>query len=175
MADRSQIQKDIDRLKAENIDLKQQIAYMKTVSKKTLEDCQEELEKGKDERQTLQEEVRRLRDANHRIALENSQLKQKPQPSSTISSKALKIKVLSGDGNLNSARMMKKRLEELACETDAIGLAPRSDFKKTTLYVKAGCEKEGQLLASGLGDNTVMRPLTWSSIFDIIIVTGRMP
>ncbi len=172
---RSQVQKDMDRLKAENIDLKQQIAYMKKVSKQSLEESQQELEKMNDARKALEKEVRSLREAPHRITLENSQLKQQPQVSRNVASRGLKIKVLSGDGDLNSARVMQKKLEGMAYEIGAIGHAPRSNFNKNTVYFKPQFEKEGEHLLSELGDNAVMRPLTWPSIFDIIIVTGKNP
>jgi len=192
--DKGGFQKGADRLKAENIDLKQQLAYMKRVSKKSVEESRLELAKVEKERAALASTVEKLKDANHRIALENRELKQQLQSCSKerkqpvkqravkdkqtkISknqARSLKIKVLSGDGHLESAREMATKLMKMGYEIRAIGYAPRSDFSKNIIYFKPQFKNEGEAIVSKI-DRAIMRTLTWSSVFDIIIVTGRNP
>ena len=169
------VEQEIARLKAENIDLKQQIAYLKKVSKESLEDVNKELAKVKSERDALIEALTKQSGGTERRPEKILGAKRDAAESGKERSKDLKIKVLSGDGDLGSARMMAKRLKELNFEIRLIGHAPRSDFRANTVYYKPQFERQGRLLVSKLGDNTVMKPLTWSSIFDLIIVTGKHP
>jgi len=169
------VEQEIARLKAENIDLKQQIAYLKKVSKESLEDVHKELEKVKSERDALIEALTKQSTGTQRHSERILGTKRDATESSKEGSKDLKIKILSGDGDLGSARMMAKRLKEMNFEIRLIGHAPRSDFRANTVYYKPQFERQGRLLVSQLGDNTVMKPLTWSSIFDLIIVTGKPP
>jgi len=184
-------QNETERLRMENSSLQQQIAYTKKVSRKSLEECQETLEGTKTEQEALREEIAKLRQANYRMALENKALKEQSRKTvagrtwalkregqtSSRSNKPtpLKIKVLTGDGDLDTARQMTKKLMKLDYDIRHIGYAPRSDFKKNIIFFKPSSKKTGTRLLSELGGNTVMRPLTWSSMFDIIIVTGGKP
>lgn len=166
---------DMRRLMAENMNLRQQLTYMKKVSSESLEACEQQLETATQELEALREEARAAREPAAAVTPELSRSAGRIPTSQSKGSKEVKIKILSGDGNLDSARNLKEKLEEMAFRVDAVGLAPRSDFKWTTLYVRAGHESQGKNLASRLGENTRILPLTWSSIFDVIIVTGRMP
>jgi len=168
------VEQEIARLKAENIDLKQQIAYLKKVSKKSLQDVHEELAKVKSERDALAEALRKQGGGTQRLSEEILGTQRGATESGKEGSRDLKIKVLSGDGDLGSAKMMAKRLKEMNYKIRLIGHAPR-DFRANTVYYKPEFERQGRLLVSKLGDNTVMKPLTWSSVFDLIIVTGKHP
>ena len=46
----------------------------------------------------------------------------------------LKIKVLSGDGNISTARSLSKQLKQMGHKNVPIDYAPRSDFKTNTIY-----------------------------------------
>ena len=168
-------EQEIARLKAENIDLKQQMAYLRKVSKESLEDVRKELAKVTSERDALVEALTKQSGGAQRLSEGILGAKPDATESSKEGSKDLKVKVLSGDGDLGSARMMAKRLKEMNYKIRLIGHAPRSDFRANTVYYKPQFESQGRLLVSKLGDNTVMKPLTWSSIFDLIIVTGKHP
>ena len=85
----------------------------------------------------------------------------------------LKIKVLSGDGNINSAKQMASRLKKMGYHVKRVDFAPKSTFWKNTLYFAKGSRKQAEALSRRLGGSTVIKPLSWSSIFDIIVVTGR--
>ena len=53
--------------------------------------------------------------------------------------------------------------------------APRSDFEVTTVYYGTDYRASAETMAKRLGGGAVAKPLTWSSSFDIIVVTGRQP
>ncbi len=87
--------------------------------------------------------------------------------------KVLAIKVLAGDGNIASARSLSKRLGKMGYRVKLIDKAPRSDFDTTTVYYGSDHRAAAETMAKRLGGGIATRPLTWSSAFDIIIVTGR--
>jgi TolA-binding protein len=87
-----------------------------------------------------------------------------------IDIKTLKVKVLSGNGKLSSAREMSKKLIRMGYKVSDIELGPRKDFTVNTIYFASNYQKEAQQLAVRLGGKTVCKPLTWNSIFNIIVV-----
>ncbi len=56
-----------------------------------------------------------------------------------------------------------------------IDKAPRSDFNGIVVYYGNEHRASAETMAKRLGGGTATRPLTWSSAFDIIVVTGRRP
>jgi len=85
----------------------------------------------------------------------------------------LKLKVLSGDGDLNSAKRMAKKLGNMGYKIRLIDHAPQSNFLRNTVYFALGFQDEAKRLVSNLGDNTILKPLSWFSIFDFFVVTGN--
>ena len=84
--------------------------------------------------------------------------------------KRLKIKVLSGNGKLPTARQMSKKLIEMGYRVGDIGTANRADYAVNTIYFASDYKTEAQRLAARLGGKTIAKPLTWSSVFHIIVV-----
>ncbi len=84
--------------------------------------------------------------------------------------KNLKVKVLSGNGKLPSARQMSKKLVAMGYKVEEIGTANRMDYKVNTIYFASDYKTEAQSLAARLGGKTIAKPLTWSSVFHIIVV-----
>lgn len=89
--------------------------------------------------------------------------------------KAAAIKVLAGDGNIASARGLAKQMGKMGYRVKLVDQAPRSDFEVTTVYYGTDHRAAAETLAKRLGGGAAARPLTWSSSFDIIVVTGRQP
>lgn len=87
----------------------------------------------------------------------------------------LKIKVLSGNGHLNSALKMAQRLKKMAYKITRIDSAPRSDFSRNTVFFARNVESQGRRLVASLGGQTICKPLSWHSAFDLIVVTGKNP
>jgi hypothetical protein len=89
--------------------------------------------------------------------------------------KTATIKVLAGDGNIASARGLSKQLGKMGYRVKSTDRAPRSDFEVTTVYYGPDHRTTAETMAKRLGGGAIARPLTWSSSFDIIVVTGRRP
>lgn len=85
------------------------------------------------------------------------------------------IKVLAGDGDIASARGLAKRLVGMGYRVKLVDQAPRSDFAVTTVYHGTDYRTAAETLAKRLGGGATARPMTWSSSFDIIVVTGGKP
>lgn len=84
--------------------------------------------------------------------------------------KRLKIKVLSGNGKLPTARQMSKKLIGMGYRVEDIGTATRTDYAVNTIYFASDYKTEAQRLAARLGGKTIAKPLTWSSVYHIIVV-----
>ena len=87
-----------------------------------------------------------------------------------IDLKTIKIKVLSGNGKLVPARDMSKKLIGMGYKIEDIGIAARTDFRENTIYYASDYQKEAEQLEARLAGNTVSRPLTWISVYHIIVV-----
>jgi len=87
--------------------------------------------------------------------------------------KSLKIKVLSGSGKLSPARRMAKRLSKMGYKVQAIDLAPRSNIKRNMVFYSEDCRQQAEHISKRLGGNTIIKPLSWPSIFNLIVVTGN--
>lgn len=171
---KDEVSMEVTRLRIENLKLKKEVDILRNKTEEMGEENKKLIAKveGKDE--ALNGQLRRLREENQRIIGENRLLKEKIQglqQKKTL--RKLKIKVLSGDGNLSSAKRMAKRLMGMDYEIRRIDYAPRSNFVRNTVYFAPEFRNEGRRLVSGLGPKTVLKPLTWPSIFDLIVVTGK--
>jgi vacuolar-type H+-ATPase subunit I/STV1 len=101
--------------------------------------------------------------------------REEPAETQSPQQKNLTIKVLSGDGDLASARSLSNRLGKMGYRVKLIDKAPRSDFNGIVVYYGNEHRASAETMAKRLGGGTVTRPLTWSSAFNIIVVTGRQP
>ena len=101
-----------------------------------------------------------------------------PPPKETVprtesEPKAIKIKVLTGDGNIASARNLSTRLGKMGYRVAKIDRAKRSDYQVNTIYFGSGYQAAAKTLVKRLGSGTESKPLTWRSAFNLIVVTGR--
>ena len=159
---------------------------------RTMDESELELARAKDENRRLKEKVKELQDENQGLKneaknLEGQTREEQSSPPPPVSEpvtlvkqpekalKTLKIKVLSGTGELNSAKRMAKKLRKLGYEIGTLDYAPRNNFSEDTVYFAPKLKGEAESLAASLGAGKVLKPMTWSSAFDLIIVTGKKP
>ncbi len=163
-------------LKIENAKLQEQINILREEDKKIRDEDESKMARMRDQNGSFNEQVNRLEEEKQRISDENQVLREK------LTRLQLKyergksiIKVLSGDGDLNSALEMAKNLRNMGYKIKSIDYAPRSNFLRNTVFFAPKFQKEGKQLVFRLGGNTVSKPLIWYSIFDLIVVTGKNP
>ena len=149
-------------LNKEVVALKKEVQELKE-TQKDKEEVEEET--GASDEEKIQEDVIQSKVEKKKPIEEQPVIQEKE-----IDVKTIKVKVLSGNGKLSSARDMSKRLIRMGYQITDIGLGPRKDFTANTIYYAPNYQKEAQQLAARLGGKTVYKPLTWNSIFNIIVV-----
>ncbi len=70
---------------------------------------------------------------------------------------------------------MAKRLVKMGYRVKLIDRGDRSDFAVNTVYHTADHSATAEEIVKKLGGSAITKPLTWQSIFDLIVVTGRKP
>lgn len=182
---KSEMQDELKRLEVENEKLQSQIESTTELNRQLRDENEKKLAHVSEQNRSLNQEVDRLKKDHQRINAENEILKNKlagiqpkTKPSAITPPKVkkgvrgLKIKVLYGDANPKSAEKMAKRLKEMGHDIQVIDQAPRSNFDVTTIYFAPNSKYEAKRLMSDLGDKFLLKPLSWPSKFDLIVVTG---
>ena len=177
-----------EKLKVENVSLRGEIDVLRKENQKIRDEAAYKMETIRDQNKRLSQERGDLKEINQRISKENKVLTQKlntfQQKQAANSSglekvvhdkEKIRIKVLRGDGDLNSAKKMSKKLKSVGYKIKLIDSAPRSNFKGHTVYFAPPFQTEAKQLASSIGNGIIMKPLLWSSVFNIIVVTGKNP
>jgi len=182
---KSEMQDELQRLEVENEKLQSQIESTKELNQQLRDENEKKLAHVSEQNRSLNQEVDRLKQDHQKISTENEMLKNKlggSQAKTKTSAAAppkvkkgirgLKIKVLYGDADPKSAEKMAKRLKDMGHDIQAIDQAPRSNFDITTIYFAPNSKYEAKRLMSDLGDKFLLKPLSWPSTFDLIVVTG---
>ena len=139
---------------------------------KAVSDRQARVEILEKEKKTLLEENEKLKTvaAPKEEALTEKQAREKAQVAAV---KEPRIKVLTGTGKISVARVLSKKLRSMGYKVERMARAPTPYFSSNTVFFAKDSEKAARELAGRLGEKTVVKPLTWPSIFDIIVVAGR--
>lgn len=115
------------------------------------------------------------KDKIQEIDIVKEETKKAPEEKSFVSQKeitlkALRMKVLSGNGKLSTARDMSTKVAKMGYKSEDIGLASRADYRATTIYYAPEYRMEAEKLAARLGGETISKIMTWPSVFHIILV-----
>jgi len=147
--------------------------YEKGQYDQTISGLNEQIDKLEQEKKTIKDEKQVLAEKLAKLQLEYETLSSKHESEEDM--EKLKVKVLSGDGDLSSAKEMAKKLRNMGYKITSIHYAPRSNFSRNTVYFAANFQNEARRLLLSLGGSATSKPITWSSIFDLIVVTGKSP
>ena len=154
-----------EKLQAENNDLMKQAA----VKDDLLQKKSEEIAKQDAKQAEMVNEMDRMKAQlakSREVAIEES------PTAKQAGLKSIRLKVLSGDGKIDSARQMAKRITSMGYKVENVGMADNSDYPTVTVYFAPKYNKEAKALAKKLGKETITKPLSWKSVFNIIVVTG---
>jgi len=167
---------EMQRLKIENAKLQEQINILREEDQRIRDEDEIKMASMRDQNGSFNEQINSLKEENQRLSDENQGLRKELTMLQLRYERGKSIiKVLSGDGDLNSAMKMEKKLRNMDYNIILIDYAPRSNFLRNTVFFARKFQKEGKQLAFSLGDNTIAKPLSWYSIFDLIVVTGKNP
>jgi myosin heavy subunit len=189
-------ERQIKELEVTSGDLKKEIAKLDAANKEKEQILglkQDEVTKVQNEKTALNAQVKDLQDEMTRMKKEREAIKSETIAEKQTTQKAegaagapgkeavdkeglaapVRIKVLAGDGKMSSGRIIARKLEKNGLKVEIVDLAPRSDFLTPVVYYTPEVEKEAKEIAGLLGKNATTKPLTWSSAFNIIVVTGK--
>lgn len=182
---KSEMSDALKKLEMENDRLQKQLVEAEKMTRQIQDENQKKLAHVSERNRLLNQEVEKLKNENQRIIKENeaverkdSSMPMKTEPDRPKNSKVdkniskLKIKVLFGDGELDSARAMARRLRQMGYPVQLVDQAPRSDFDLTTIYYAPKLKYEAKRLEAHLNERLMLKPLSWPSSFDLIVVTG---
>lgn len=182
---KSEMYDEVQKLQIENEQLQKQLQSAEEMNQQLKDENEKKIAHVSERNRSLNQEVDRLKKDNQRIVQENEVLKQKlpdTQVKTNIVAPAplkkdktigkLKIKVLFGDGELNSASKMARQLRSLGYPVQLVDQAPRSNFDSTIIYFAPKSKYEAKRLRAKLGGQLTLKPLSWPSSFDLIVVTG---
>ncbi len=155
-----------EKLKAENNDLKKQAVVKDDLLQKRSEDIARQDAK----QAAMVNEVERMKAQQAKSG--GADIKESPAAGKSSGLKSIRMKVLSGEGKIDSAKRMAKRLTAMGYKVESVAMAENADYPANTVYFTEKYKKEAKTLASRLGKNTIVKPLTWKSVFNIIVVTG---
>jgi len=164
-------QQEIDRLTKQVANLNKDIEGLKTeveqakgVEEKTITGEDEKSESSGSEKEGVKQDQKA--DVDKKDAPQTTTVEKGVEP------KVLRVKVLSGNGKMSSARAMSEKLKKLGYKIENTGRAPRSNFDVITIYFAPNYKSEAQQVAKQLGGAAIAKPLTWPSGFHVIVVTG---
>jgi chromosome segregation ATPase len=155
-----------EKLQAESGALNKQLAAKDDLLQKK----SEEIARQDAKQAAMVNEVERMK--GQQAKSREADIKESPAAGKSAGLKSIRMKVLSGEGKIDSAKRMAKRLTAMGYKVESVAMAENADYPANTIYFTEKYKKEAKTLASKLGKNTIVKPLTWKSVFSIIVVTG---
>ncbi|MBW1802991.1 MAG: hypothetical protein JRJ85_19950 [Deltaproteobacteria bacterium] len=166
------------------IELEHEIQALKDESEFKLRRANEENQRLGEDIIALKEENRRFKKQNALLESQMAALQQKrsepvASPKKVVKvledrKKIAKIKILSGTGSLDSAKKMAQGLRDMGYRVGAVDIAPRR-FDRDAVYFSPEFREEAENIAKKAGHNIILKPLTWPTEFNLIVVTGKKP
>jgi len=83
----------------------------------------------------------------------------------------LNVKVLTGTGDIRGAKLLANALRSGGYNVAVVDYAA-SDISQNTVFYAAGYRNEALNMSRIIGRDTIVKPLTWNSIFKLIVVKG---
>ncbi len=167
-------EKQIKDLSIANSELKKEVIKLDGANKsneKLLSEKQGEIAKLEGDKTALTNQVKGLNEQIEKMkAPPPEELAKKAE--AQAGPKSLRIKILAGSGQLSKARAISGRLLALGYKVEKVDRAPRP-YTHTTVYYSTNSENEAKAIAKKIGADT--KPISWSSVFNIIVAVGKPP
>jgi vacuolar-type H+-ATPase subunit I/STV1 len=155
-----------EKLQAENSDLVKKVAEKDDLLQKKSEEIARQDAKQADMVNEMDRMKAQLSKSREAAVVES------PAAKKAAGLKSIRIKVLSGDGKIDSAKKMAKRITALGYKVESVGMSDNTDYPANTVYFAPNHKTQAKGLASKLGKETITKPLSWKSVFNLIVVTG---
>ena len=172
---KEEMRNEIQRLKEDNQKLRGQVNRLNKQTEKSKQlgalagKLKEENKQAQTDKRDLERKLSRLEEEKKALETKLTDLEMRKDQSK------MNVSVLSGDGEIKSALETSSLLRQLGYQVKRVGLAPRPSFKKHTVFYTKSYKPAADDLVKILGKQARSKPLTWSSVYDIIVVTGKKP
>jgi outer membrane murein-binding lipoprotein Lpp len=130
------------------------------------------LEQSIDQIKDSAERPRRIEEGTKRVSEMLESIDRRLNDIERANPATLNIKVLSSDGDMRSARRIKMLLGKRGYKVKAMDVSGTGAIKVDTVFYSKGYVVAGRQLAEIIGIGARSKLLTWSTVYDIIIVTG---
>jgi len=174
---KGEVLNEVDQLKIENTNFQRQNNILNILTKeyqKINDENKKKIAMMRYQNELLNEQIAGLKQESERSNNESQVLRIKLATfQRNHEKKKLMIKVLSGDGDLNYAKEVAKKLQEMGYTIKSVDYAPQSKFSRNTIYFAPKFKSEANRLILSLGDSTISKPLCWYSVFDLIVVSSK--
>ncbi|HIJ54894.1 MAG TPA: hypothetical protein HPQ03_02085 [Deltaproteobacteria bacterium] len=170
---KKEMRNEIQKLKEDNQKLRGQVNRLEKQSDKSKQlgalagKLKEETNQAKAEKSDLERRLSRLEEEKKALESKLTDLEMRKDQSK------INISVLSGDGEIKPALETSSLLRQMGYPVKRVGLAPRPSFKNPTVFFTENYKPVADELVKILGKEAKSKPLTWSSVYDIIVVTGK--
>jgi hypothetical protein len=120
-------------------------------------------------------EIEALKKQIDRLNAERDALRNEKKPIDAQPAKlrAVRLKILTGNGKPASAKEMARMVEAMGYKVERVDKAPTANFSQNTVFYAPDARNDADHIAKRLGGNAVVKPLTWPSSFNLIVVTGK--
>ena len=119
--------------------------------------------------------VEALKDAGKALRFLGSVKKNEPpgRSGSKGVSRSFRIKILDGTGNLANTQRLRSKLMTKGSNVTTTAVSDKGKWEQTVLYYGKGSEAHAEKVAAAIPGRVLLRPLTWKTSYDIILVLGK--
>lgn len=164
-----------------NIELRKELVKRETsleYNQKLVSESKKEISEMEVENEQLTKQVQELKDRieNKKSGNEESDIQvrteiKKTEAKAGVRNKPLRIKILAAAKQADKAKGLSDKLTGLGYKIERIERATKP-FTRTTVYHASGVTREAKDMAKKLGANTVIKPISWKTVFNVIIAVG---
>ena len=130
-----------EKLQAESGDLNKQLAAKDDLLQKK----SEEIARQDAKQAAMVNEVERMKAQQAKSG--GADIKESPAAGKSAGLKSIRMKVLSGEGKIDSAKRMAKRLTAMGYKVESVAMAENADYPANTVYFTEKYKKEAKTLA----------------------------
>jgi len=122
----------------------------------------------------VDDEMRFIEQEISRISTRISDMEAMGTPNAMASGgkQPLTVKVLTGTGDIRGAKLLANALRSSGYNVAVVDYSA-SDIHQNTVFYATGHRNEALNMSRIMGRDTIVKPLTWNSIFKLIVVKGN--
>lgn len=120
-----------------------------------------------DEMRFIEQEISRISSRMNDMEAMSS-----PGTAGISSKQPLNVKVLTGTGDIRGAKLLANALRSSGYNVAVVDYSA-SDIHQNTVFYASGYRNEALNMSRIMGRSTIVKPLTWNSIFKLIVVKGN--